>query len=71
MVLNQAGMIILYQVIMYKLLGIRITSFLLGLYFAPSVVASALKTAILTSKAFEKLGYNSLPKYNEKRADII
>jgi len=45
--------------------------FLLGLYFAPSVVSSALKTSILTSKALEKLGYNVSPKYNEKRADIV
>ena len=45
--------------------------FALGLYFAPSVVASSLKTSILTSKALEKLGYNVTPKYNEKRADIV
>ena len=45
--------------------------FLLGLYLAPSVVASALKTAILTSYAFEKLGYKVAPKYNDKRADIV
>ena len=45
--------------------------FLLGLYFAPSVVASALKTSILTSLALEKLGYEVTPKYNEKRSDIV
>lgn len=45
--------------------------FLLGLYHAPSVVASSLKTAILTSMVLEKLGYNVEPKYNEKRADIV
>lgn len=45
--------------------------FLLGLYKAPSVVASSLKTAILTSKVLEKLGYNVEPKYNDKRADIV
>ena len=45
--------------------------FLLGLYFAPSVVASALKTALLTSKALDKLGYKTSPKYYEKRADIV
>ena len=32
-------------------------SFLQGLYFAPSVVASSLKTAVLTSAVLEKLGY--------------
>ena len=46
-------------------------SFLQGLYFAPSVVASSLKTAILTSKVLEELGYNVEPKYNEKRCDIV
>lgn len=45
--------------------------FLKGLYFAPSVVASSLKTAILTSFLFEKLGYDVEPKYNEQRADIV
>jgi len=45
--------------------------FLLGLYHAPYVVASSLKTAILTSYLLEKLGYNVEPKYNEERADIV
>lgn len=45
--------------------------FLLGLYLAPSVVASSLKIAILTSKALDKLGYKTSPKYNEKRCDIV
>ena len=42
-----------------------------GIFFAPSVVASSLKTAILTAKVLEKLGYNVEPKYNEPRADIV
>lgn len=42
-----------------------------GLFMSPSVVSSALKTAILTSYVFEKLGYEVEPKYNEKRADIV
>lgn len=42
-----------------------------GLFFAPSVVASSLKTAILTSKVLEDLGYEVEPKYNESRADIV
>lgn len=46
-------------------------SFYQGLFFAPSVVASSLKTAILTSYVLEKLGYEVSPKYNEKRADIV
>ncbi len=51
-------------------LGIN-KSILQGLYFAPSVVASALKTAIFTSLLLEKLGYDVEPKYNEERADIV
>lgn len=46
-------------------------SILQGLYFAPSVVASSLKTSILTSYLMEKLGFNVEPKYNENRADIV
>lgn len=46
-------------------------SFLQGLFMAPSVVASSLKTAILTSYLLENLGYDVDPKYNEERADIV
>lgn len=46
-------------------------SFLQGLYFAPSVVASSLKTAVLTSFLMEKLGYKVEPKNNENRVDIV
>ena len=42
-----------------------------GLYMAPSVVASSLKTAILTSYVMEDMGYDVEPKYNEERADIV
>ena len=42
-----------------------------GLFMAPSVVASALKTAILTSYIMEKLGYKVSPRYNDERADIV
>ena len=42
-----------------------------GLYMAPSVVCSSVKTAILTSLAMEKLGYEVEPRYNEDRADIV
>ena len=45
--------------------------FLQGLFIAPSVVCSSLKTAVLTSKVLETLGYEVEPKYNEKRADIV
>ncbi len=47
------------------------TNYLKGLFFAPSVVASALKTMIFASRILEKLGYNTSPKYNEPRADIV
>ena len=42
-----------------------------GIYLAPSVVASSLKTAVLTSKVLENLGYDVSPKYNENRVDIV
>lgn len=45
--------------------------FLQGLYMAPSVVASAVKTAILTSKIMDVLGYEVSPKYNDARVDIV
>ena len=51
-------------------LGIN-KQFLQGLYFAPHVVASSLKTAIFTSKLLENLGYELNPKYNQKRTDIV
>ena len=46
-------------------------SFLQGLYLAPNVVASALKTAVFTSRMMERLGYKPSPKYDEKRNDIV
>lgn len=42
-----------------------------GLFFAPQVVASSLKTAIFASKMLEELGYDVEPKFNDKRADIV
>ena len=47
------------------------TNYLKGLFFAPSVVASSLKTAVFASRMLEKLGYETFPKYNEPRADIV
>ena len=47
------------------------TNYLKGLFFAPSVVASSLKTMIFASRMLEKLGYNTTPKYNEPRVDIV
>ena len=42
-----------------------------GLFMAPSVVASSIKTAIFASRLLEKLGYNVKPKYNDIRSDIV
>ena len=42
-----------------------------GLFLAPSVIASSLKTAIFTASFLEELGYKVDPKYNEERADIV
>ena len=42
-----------------------------GLFMAPSVVADAVKGAVLASKIFDTIGYDSSPKYWEKRTDII
>lgn len=47
------------------------TLILKGLFFAPSVVASAVKTMILASKMLEELGFDVDPKYNELRTDIV
>lgn len=42
-----------------------------GLFMAPSVVSDSVKGAVLAAKIFEDIGFNSAPKYNEKRSDII
>src|SRR5574344_698257 len=42
-----------------------------GLFLAPSVVASSLKTAVLTSDVLNKLGYKVSPGYDEYRCDIV
>ena len=46
-------------------------SILQGLFMAPSVVASSLKTAVFASKMLEELGFDVEPKYDEQRADIV
>ena len=51
-------------------LGIN-KSILQGLFFAPSVVASSLKTAVFASLLLEKMGYKVEPKYTDLRADIV
>ena len=45
--------------------------FLKGLFFAPSVVASSLKTAVFASHILQKLGYKTDPQFDEIRSDIV
>ena len=51
-------------------LGINRT-LLQGLFFAPSVVASSLKTGVLTSALMADLGYDVEPRASDERADIV
>ncbi len=51
-------------------LGIN-KNFLQGIYMAPSVVASSLKTAVFASRLLEKLGYDVVPRFDDKRSDIV
>lgn len=43
----------------------------MGLFAAPHTVGEALKTAAYAGALFELLGYESTPKFDAKRADII
>ena len=43
----------------------------MGLFAAPHTVGEALKVATYAGALFELLGYESTPKFNAKRADII
>ena len=42
-----------------------------GLYLAPSVIAASLKTAVLTSRVMQELGFDVEPQYQEERVDIV
>ena len=44
---------------------------LLGLFMAPDVVASALKTSAFASELFTMLGYECSPRKDDQRGDII
>lgn len=46
-------------------------SLFMGLFFAPTVVASAIKTAVFAASLCELLGYEVTPHSDEARADII
>lgn len=43
----------------------------LGLFFAPDVVANALKTAAFAAELFRLMGFDSYPALSETRGDII
>lgn len=42
-----------------------------GLFFAPTVTASAVKTAVFAAAVFKALGYEVLPEPDEERCDIV
>lgn len=42
-----------------------------GLFMAPYIVSSSLKTAVFTSYVMEKLGYKVEPRYCDERTDIV
>lgn len=42
-----------------------------GLFLAPHTVAQALKGAVFAASLFARLGYNTLPRYDALRSDII
>ena len=42
-----------------------------GLFMAPSVVKSSLKTAVFASKMLEELGYKVQQRFDERRSDIV
>ena len=44
---------------------------LLGFFMAPQVVESALKTSAFACRFYERLGFETFPKSDEKRTDII
>ncbi len=48
-----------------------IQSFYQGLFFAPTVVAAALKSAIFAANIYESLGFPVIPDGSESRHDII
>jgi cystathionine beta-lyase family protein involved in aluminum resistance len=43
----------------------------LGLFYAPGVVAAAVKTAVFAAALFEDMGYTTYPASREARTDII
>lgn len=46
-------------------------SMFMGLFFAPTVVNAALRTAIFSAALFERLGFTVYPRVDQPRTDII
>ncbi|MBR2593484.1 MAG: aminotransferase class I/II-fold pyridoxal phosphate-dependent enzyme [Firmicutes bacterium] len=42
-----------------------------GLFLAPQTVSMSLKSAIFAAKLFEEYGFETFPKWDDKRADIV
>ncbi|WP_173916429.1 methionine gamma-lyase family protein [Halobacillus sp. Marseille-Q1614] len=42
-----------------------------GIFLAPHVVGEALKGAVFTAKLLDELGFETSPKFNDKRTDLI
>ncbi|CAM2786956.1 methionine gamma-lyase family protein [Paenibacillus sediminis] len=42
-----------------------------GLFLAPTLVGQAVKGSIFAAAMFEKVGFNTKPRWNEKRTDLI
>lgn len=42
-----------------------------GIYFAPSIVENALKTAIFAAALYQRIGFECFPKFDDSRSDIV
>ena len=42
-----------------------------GLFLAPAVVAASLRTAVYSAKLLDRLGFETLPRFDEARSDIV
>ncbi len=49
----------------------ELRSMYMGLFMAPTTVAAALKTAVFAAALFEELGFETFPRSNDPRSDII
>jgi cystathionine beta-lyase family protein involved in aluminum resistance len=46
-------------------------SFFQGVFLAPHFVAEALKGAVFAARFFERMGFEVLPRFDERRSDIV